>query len=145
MARPALPGTTGLQYWYANLQAGPRTGLLGLKFKSEQKMEDFRIAKASPDDVNRIMELVNKAFEVSIGDSGKGFKKKTAQRFKDTKVVYMYFSLRLQLASTEWEKKIFLLQDEQMHKIAEVFDYVNYVNVNYSVKNSTSRRVIFPK
>ena len=52
-------------------------------------MEDFRIAKASPDDVNRIMELVNKAFEVSIGDSGKGFKKKTAQRFKDTKVVYM--------------------------------------------------------
>ena len=64
-------------------------------------MEDFRIAKASPDDVNRIMELVNKAFEVSIGDSGKGFKKKTAQRFKDTKVVYMYFSLRLQLASTE--------------------------------------------
>ena len=72
-------------------------------------MEDFRIAKASPDDVNRIMELVNKAFEISIGDSGKGFKKKTAQRFKDTKVVYMCFSL-LQLAvesidSTEREKK----------------------------------------
>ena len=60
-------------------------------------MEDFRIAKASPDDVNRIMELVNKAFEVSIGDSGKGFKKKTAQRFKDTKVVYMCFNL-LQMA-----------------------------------------------
>ena len=56
-------------------------------------MEDFRIAKASPDDVNRIMELVNKAFEISIGDSGKGFKKKTALRFKDTKVVYMCFSL----------------------------------------------------
>ena len=53
-------------------------------------MEDFRIAKASPDDVNRIMELVNKAFEISIGDSGKGFKKKTAQRFRDTKVVHMY-------------------------------------------------------
>ena len=60
-------------------------------------MEDFRIAKASPDDVNRIMELVNKAFEISIGDSGKGFKKKTAQRFKDTKVVYMCSSM-LQLA-----------------------------------------------
>ena len=56
-------------------------------------MEDFRIAKASPNDVNRIMELVNKAFEISIGDSGKGFKKKTAQRFKDTKVVYMCFGL----------------------------------------------------
>ena len=58
-------------------------------------MEDFRIAKASPDDVNRIMELVNKAFEVSIGDSGKGFKKKTAQRFKDTKVAYIYPCLLL--------------------------------------------------
>ena len=76
-------------------------------------MEDFRIAKASPDDVNRIMELVNKAFEVSIGDSGKGFKKKTAQRFKDTKVVYMCFSL-LQMAVesldlSQPEKKIMLL------------------------------------
>ena len=52
-------------------------------------MKDFKITKASFEDVPRIMELANKAFEEngSIGDSGGGFKKKGTKRFKDSRSV----------------------------------------------------------
>ena len=52
-------------------------------------MNNFKITKASIDDILKIMELANKAFEEngSIGDSGLGFKKKGTKRFKDSKSV----------------------------------------------------------
>ena len=53
------------------------------------KLNEFKISKATIDDIPRIMELANKAFEEngSIGATGEGFKKKGRKRFKDSKSV----------------------------------------------------------
>ena len=53
------------------------------------KSNEFKITKATINDIPRIMELANKAFEEngSIGDTGGGFKKKGTKRFKDSKSV----------------------------------------------------------
>ena len=52
-------------------------------------MNEFKIIKATLDDIPRIIELTNKAFNEngSIGDTGGGFKKTERKRFKDSKSV----------------------------------------------------------
>ena len=71
-------------------------------FMEKQNIEDFNIVRAKSCDAVRIMELVNEAFLISIGNTGYAFRK--SKRFKNevkvTEDIEKYFVMKSEKTET---------------------------------------------